>query len=88
VSLSRDLLVTSPCSGEEVKINTSLDGCGDLVSGPELLALTVEDFTGVPIDHFALFGFDGFVQIIDSLGGVEICIDHAIRRAGSTIALL
>ena len=43
LSLPRDLLVSNPCDGMDMKINSALDGCGDLVSGPELLALTVED---------------------------------------------
>jgi len=85
VSLPRDLLVVDPCTGEETKLDRTLAGCGDDVSGPELVALAVEDYTGIGVDHFAMFGFDGFVEVIDSIGGVEICVEYALREGGSDI---
>ena len=80
VSLPRDLLVTNPCTGEETKLDRTLAGCGDDVLGPELVALAVEDYTGIGVDHFAMFGFDAFVEVIDSVGGVEICVKNPIRH--------
>jgi LCP family protein required for cell wall assembly len=44
-----------------------------------LLALTVEDYTGIPVDHFALFDFDGFERILDAVGGVEVCVNRPVR---------
>lgn len=80
VSIPRDLYVNNPCLGRKTKINANLNGCGDAVSGPELMAIAVEDLTGIPVDHFALFDFDGFVEIIDTVGGVEVCVgDHPVR---------
>ncbi|MCJ7725035.1 MAG: LCP family protein, partial [Acidimicrobiia bacterium] len=75
VSLPRDLYLDDPCGGGRERINASLNGCGD-VSGPNLLAITVEDFTGVPVDHFVLFDFDGFARVIDAAGGVDVCVDN------------
>ena len=49
------------------------------VSGPELLAITVEDFTGIEVDHFAIFDFDGFEEVIDTVGGVQICVTYPTR---------
>lgn len=80
VSIPRDLLVVDPCTGESTKLDRTLAGCGERVSGPELVALTVEDYTGISIDHFATFGFESFIEVIDSLGGVEICVEHALRH--------
>lgn len=74
-SLPRDLYLRSPCTGESVRISTTLDGCGEAANGPELLALTVEDFTGLAVDHFAVVSFNGFVDIVDGLGGIELCVD-------------
>ena len=74
VSLPRDLLVTSPCSGAVVKISSLFSGCGSTVSGAELLAIAVEDFSGIGIDHFAAIRFDGFVDVIDGLGGIDLCV--------------
>lgn len=40
--------------------------------GAPLAIKTVEDLTGVRIDHFALVDFTSFVQLTDALGGVQI----------------
>ena len=75
VSLPRDLYLDDPCGGGREPINAALNGCGN-VSGPNLLAIVAEDFTGVPDDHYVLFDFDGFARVIDAAGGVEVCVDH------------
>lgn len=80
VSIPRDLLVIDPCTGEETKLGRTLAGCGGDVSGPDLVALAVEDYTGIAVDHYVAFGFDAFIDVIDSLGGVEVCVDHALRE--------
>ena len=80
VSLPRDLLVVDPCTGTETKLDRTLAGCGETVSGPELVALAVEDYTGIAIDHYATFDFEAFIDVIDSLGGVEVCVEYALRE--------
>ncbi len=79
VSIPRDLYLPNPCTGGYTRINATLNGCGQAASGPELLSVAVEDFTGVEIDHFAVFDFEGFKAIVDRVGGVEICVEHAVR---------
>ena len=37
--------------------------------GPSLLAQTVEQDTGLRLDHYAEIGFAGFGQVVDALGG-------------------
>jgi len=75
VSIPRDLYVNNPCSGTRTKINENLSGCPAVgVDGAGQLAVAIEDFTGVEIDHFAMFTFPGFRQIIDRVGGVEVCV--------------
>ena len=78
-SLPRDLYLPNRCSGELERISVLLEGCGAEVTGPELLALTVEDFTGLHVDHFAVLSFTVFTESIDRVGGVEICLDNAMR---------
>lgn len=78
ISIPRDLYLENPCTGTRTKINANLNGCGDLATGPELLSIAVEDFTGIEVDHFAVFDFDGFKRVIDRVGGVEICVEHAV----------
>ena len=79
VSIPRDLYLPNPCTGGLTRINATLNGCGEAATGPEVLTVAVEDFTGVQIDHFALFDFQGFKAIIDQVGGVEICVEHDVR---------
>lgn len=78
VSLPRDLYVPNRCTGDYTRINATLHGCSD-INGATALSLAVEDFTGITVDHFALFDFDGFADIVDGVGGVEICVDHERR---------
>lgn len=75
VSVPRSLYITNPCTGELARLAVMLAGCPGVASGPNLVALALEDFTGVGIDGFAAVGYDGFVEIVDALGGVEICVD-------------
>lgn len=78
VSLPRDLYVPNRCTNSYSRINATLRECGD-VNAPTMLALTVEDFTGIKVNNFAVFDFDGFAEVIDGVGGVEICADYAMR---------
>lgn len=64
VSLPRDLFVYVP--GKVMsRINTALT-----LGGPELLVDTILYNLGIPIDYWAQVDFNGFVQIVNSLGGV------------------
>ena len=40
--------------------------------------LTVEVNTGVFIDHYAVVNFEGFRDMVDALGGVDICLPQAV----------
>lgn len=61
-------------------MNAALNGCGEAASGPELVAITVADFTGIQPDHFALFDFEDFTRVIDAFGGTEICVENPVRE--------
>lgn len=79
VSLPRDLYLPNRCTQGFTRLNANFNGCGDDINGATLLSAAVEDFTGVEVDHFALFTFDGFEEIIDEVGGVEICVENDVR---------
>ena len=66
VSLPRDYWVPIPEHGT-AKINAAY-----AYGGPALTVQTVEKLLDVPIDHTALVDFDGFVDVIDALGGVTV----------------
>ena len=85
ISLPRDLIVVDPCTGVEAKLDRTLAGCGETIGGEELVALAVEDFTGVGVDNFASFRFEAFVSAVDGVGGIEICVPHALREGASDL---
>ncbi|MFG1934536.1 LCP family protein [Mycobacterium sp. NPDC048908] len=67
VSIPRDSYVPIPGYGED-KINAAFSE-----GGAALLAQTVEQATGVRVDHYAEIGFDGFATMVDAVGGVTMC---------------
>jgi LCP family protein required for cell wall assembly len=67
VSIPRDSYVDIPGHGED-KINAAFT-----IGGASLLAQTVEQATGLRLDHYAEIGFDGFAQMVDAVGGVTMC---------------
>ncbi|MFB9383537.1 LCP family protein [Pseudonocardia petroleophila] len=79
VSIPRDSMVEIPGHGRH-KINSAYgrgerDAAG---SGPQLLTRTVEGATGLRIDHYVQIGFTGFVNVVDAVGGVDLCVPEAI----------
>ncbi len=82
VSLPRDLLVQNPCTEEIQRINSTFEK-NDCGNAAENLSASIFNIAGLLIDHFGLFTFEGFEKIIDSLGGVEICLDEAQREGFS-----
>jgi LCP family protein required for cell wall assembly len=85
VSIPRDLVVIDPCTGRETKLDRTLVGCDEAANGAELVSLAVEDYTGIPIDYFALLKFEALVEMVDSVGGVQLCSDYALREGGTDL---
>jgi len=47
--------------------------------GINLLIKTVENFLNIPIHHYVVLDFQGFVKIVDELGGVDIYVDEPLH---------
>ena len=47
-------------------------------AGRAATVTTVEQLTGVHIDHFAEINLDGFYELAKVLGGVEVCLNHPV----------
>ncbi|MGV1007387.1 MAG: LCP family protein [Dermatophilaceae bacterium] len=77
VSIPRDSYVPIPGKGTN-KINASY-----AFGGPKLLTNTVEQVTGIHVDGYLEVGFAGFAGIVDSLGGVEVCVPAAMKDASA-----
>ncbi|MCD4556764.1 LCP family protein [Schaalia sp. lx-100] len=69
VSIPRDTYVEIPEYGWS-KINAAYS-----YGGPELLVQTVEKLTTLTVDHYVEIGMGGVAHIVDSLGGIELCMD-------------
>ena len=82
VSLPRDLLIEDPCTNNIQRINSSYtnNGCG---TNAENLSAVILNITGLKINNFVKFSFEGFEEIIDSLDGVEICVNETQREGYS-----
>ncbi len=71
VHFPRDLYVSIPGHGKD-KINAAY-----AFGGAPLLVRTLQDLVGVPIDHVARIGFDGFKKMTDAVGGVDVYAEEA-----------
>lgn len=87
MSLPRDLLVEDVCSGDQKRLSTMLEGCGEEYNGATLLTVTVEGLIGHPVDHFALVDLAGFQSAVDAVGGYEICVDNPVRDSKANLEL-
>jgi polyisoprenyl-teichoic acid--peptidoglycan teichoic acid transferase len=72
LSIPRDLQVEVPGVGTS-KINAA-----NQIGGPALTLATVKTLTGLPIDHVAVVDFDGFRELIDAIGGIEVDVPNRI----------
>lgn len=72
VSLPRDTYVEIPGYGMN-KINASFS-----FGGAPLLVETVENLTGLTVDRYVQIGMSGVGEIVDSLGGVELCLNYDV----------
>lgn len=69
ISIPRDSYVKIPGYGWD-KINASFS-----YGGPSLLVETVEALTGLKVDHYVQIGMGGVADIVDAVGGINVCYD-------------
>lgn len=72
LSIPRDLRVEVPGYGTE-KINAA-----NQLGGPALTIQTVRALTGLPVHHVVVVDFDGFKELIDAIGGVDVNVPRPI----------
>lgn len=82
ISIPRDLWVSTN-GGAGQKINTVYayqalkpDGKIDEKEGVEAAKKAVEQVLGIPLHYWVVVDFEGFEEIIDTLGGIEICVER------------
>ncbi len=83
LSLPRDLWVPIPGQGiTTTKINMAYmlgEQNAYPGGGPQLAKDTVSSFVGRPVDYFVRVNFDGFREIIDLIGGIDINVPYTIH---------
>lgn len=93
ISLPRDSLVTIPehvsssdstktVPARQNKLNAAFN-----FGGAPLLIETIEGETGLRIDHYIEINFLGFKNIIDALGGIDVCVKKDIKDSKSNLQL-
>jgi LCP family protein required for cell wall assembly len=73
VSIPRDSYVPIPGVGEN-KINAAYS-----IGGPKLLVETVQNVTGLHVNHFMSIGFGGLVSVVNDVGGVQMCLKAPMK---------
>lgn len=68
ISIPRDSFMPIPGHGSN-KVNAAYS-----IGGPTLLVETLEQVTDLRIDGYLEIGFGGFNAVVNSLGGVDICV--------------
>ena len=86
LSIPRDLFVYEPgCRARSRFIGIGIQGPysyppGNIIDGalniggPTCAVKTVEDLTGITLDHFVEFDFNSFRTMVDAIGGVQVCV--------------
>ncbi len=83
MSIPRDSLVTLPVcknkqgqrqGGHTGRFNEAFD-----IGGPGCTIKAVEELTGIYVDHFVVVDFNGFKDMVDAVGGVEVCLKEPVN---------
>lgn len=72
LSIPRDLWVDIPGRGPS-RVNAAYS------DGPATVVSTLERNLGLPIHHYLEVDFNGFKEVVDAIGGVQVCFDVPTR---------
>lgn len=81
LSLARDLWVPL-ASGGNNRINAAIE-----TGGPEDLIDTIEQYLGIPINHYVQVDFAGFRDLVSVIDGVDVWFEHPVRDRRSGLAI-
>lgn len=81
VSIPRDSYVPIPQHSSN-KINAAY-----AFGGAKLLTETVENVTGIHVDGYIEIGLGGFASVVDSVGGVDLCVPRDMKDPKAGIDL-
>ncbi len=92
VSLPRDAMVDRPTCTRKDGNGTDPGGLTQFneayaIGGAACTGKTIEQLTGVRIDHFVVIDFNGFKKMVDALGGVKVCVPRDVDDTTGHIKL-
>ncbi|MFB6890491.1 LCP family protein [Kitasatospora sp. NPDC056327] len=92
VSIPRDSYVDipahrDPANGRDVPAAKGKINAAYGLGGPQLTVATVEQNTGLRIDHYLQLNFAGFVSAVDAVGGVRVCTAKPLKDEYSGLDL-
>lgn len=91
VSIPRDLMVDIPrCdrpNGSRAKEQFAQFNWAYQFGGAACTIRTVEKLTDIRIDHHMVIDFDGFKRLVDSVGGVEVCLSEPVKDRDAKLDL-
>ncbi|MFD8707501.1 LCP family protein [Kitasatospora sp. NPDC059648] len=91
VSIPRDVMVTVPScekpDGSRSKPGTMQFNWAFELGGPACSIRTVEQLSGIRVDHYVILDFSGFKTMVDAIGGVEVCVPQPIHDKDAKLDL-
>lgn len=82
VSIQRDSMVPMPeCergNGQVAPAELRMFNQAYRIGGPACTVKTVESLTELYINHFVVVDFNGFIKVVDAVGGVPVCLANAV----------
>ncbi|MFP8905276.1 LCP family protein [Streptomyces atacamensis] len=91
VSIPRDLMVDIPeCSGPDGTATRPLFAQFNWAyerGGAACTIRTVENLTGIRVDHHLIVDFTGFENLVDAVGGVEVCLAEPVNDPEAHLVL-
>jgi LCP family protein required for cell wall assembly len=85
LSIPRDLFAPMPLNspvGPFQKIDAALN---DGTEGPDNLVAAIEQDFGIPINHFVELNFNGFINSVNALGGINVYFPEPVYDAESLL---
>lgn len=80
MSIPRDLMISVEGLGwQKVNAVNALAEAKKEGSGGEAVSQALSDILGIPIQYYVRVDFQGFINIIDRLGGLEVYVDNVLE---------
>lgn len=92
ISFPRDLMVPIPSCRKKDGTSTPAQSAGMInssftIGGPACTIRTIESFSRIKIDHFMQVDFSGFKNVVNAIGGVEICLPKDVNDPQANLFL-